>query len=179
VGGAQFIIALIIAEAIYPEYNVSANVISDLGVWSQPSAAVFNTSIILLGLLIMAGAFFVQKTYHKTAISIFMGLSGLGSLGVGLFPENTLIIVHTVFALIAFVFSGIAAISTYKLTKSPFSYLTIILGAGTLLAAILFVVTSSVGYLGLGVGGMERMITYPTLIWVIGFGGYMLGDNSA
>ncbi|NIQ06941.1 MAG: DUF998 domain-containing protein, partial [Candidatus Korarchaeota archaeon] len=27
----------------------------------------------------------------------------------------------------------------------------------------------------LGKGGMERMIAYPLLIWVVGFGGYLLG----
>jgi hypothetical protein len=28
-------------------------------------------------------------------------------------------------------------------------------------------------YVGLGVGGMERMIVYPILIWMIGFGGFL------
>jgi hypothetical protein len=29
-------------------------------------------------------------------------------------------------------------------------------------------------YLGLGVGGMERMIAYPALMWGTGFGGYLI-----
>jgi len=31
----------------------------------------------------------------------------------------------------------------------------------------------------LGAGGMERMIAYPALLWVIGFGGHLMGleDN--
>ena len=53
-----------------------------------------------------------------------------------------------------------------------------ILGAATLTAAVLFVTTQDYGYLGLGVGGMERMMAYPTLLWVIGFGGYLLGISS-
>jgi hypothetical protein len=28
--------------------------------------------------------------------------------------------------------------------------------------------------LGLGVGGMERMILYPILMWGAGFGGYLI-----
>jgi hypothetical protein len=28
--------------------------------------------------------------------------------------------------------------------------------------------------LGLGVGGMERMIVYPILMWGAGFGGYLM-----
>jgi len=29
-------------------------------------------------------------------------------------------------------------------------------------------------YLSLGPGGMERMIVYPVLLWVIGFSGYLM-----
>ena len=50
-----------------------------------------------------------------------------------------------------------------------------ILGAATLIAAVIFFTTRDYGYLGLGVGGMERMMAYPTLLWIIGLGGYLLG----
>ncbi len=53
-----------------------------------------------------------------------------------------------------------------------------ILGAATLTATVLFVTTRDYGYLGLGVGGMERMMAYPTLLWIIGLGGYLLGASS-
>jgi hypothetical protein len=33
----------------------------------------------------------------------------------------------------------------------------------------------SKNFLGLGNGGMERMIVYPVLTWGISFGGYLLG----
>ena len=62
-GGLQFIVAMVIAETVYPNYNVSGNYISDLGVWSKPSAAIFNPSIILLGLTILVGAFFIQRGF--------------------------------------------------------------------------------------------------------------------
>jgi hypothetical protein len=54
----------------------------------------------------------------------------------------------------------------------------VILGATTLIAAVLFFTKWNFGYLGLGVCGMERMITYPTLLWIIGFGGYLLDTNN-
>jgi hypothetical membrane protein len=41
----------------------------------------------------------------------------------------------------------------------------------SLLALILFIGNI---YFGLGVGGMERMIVYPILIWMIGFGSYLV-----
>jgi hypothetical protein len=42
--------------------------------------------------------------------------------------------------------------------------------------------TSNVAYdgiffLGLGAGGMERMIVYPALMWLAGFGGYLVAQQ--
>ena len=53
----------------------------------------------------------------------------------------------------------------------PFSAISVILGLITLGALVLFV---GKVYLGLGVGGMERMIVYPILVWGAGFGGYLI-----
>jgi hypothetical membrane protein len=44
----------------------------------------------------------------------------------------------------------------------PFSVISVILGLITLGALVLFMVGMD---LGLGVGGMERMIVYPILMW--------------
>lgn len=184
VGGTQFIISLIIAEAIYPDYSVSANYISDLGVWGKASAILFNPSIMILGLTILASSYFIQKQFKNRAITVFLALSGAGTLGVGIFPENTFVvngqpIIHTISALLAFIAGGITAISIFKITKAPFKYLTVIFGTASLLATVLFITTRDMSYLGLGVGGMERMITYPTLLGIIGFGGYLLGKSDS
>jgi hypothetical protein len=47
----------------------------------------------------------------------------------------------------------------------------VLLGLATLVAMVLF---ASNTYLGLGAGGMERMIVYPVLLWSIGLGGHMM-----
>jgi hypothetical protein len=33
-------------------------------------------------------------------------------------------------------------------------------------------------FLGLGAGGMERMIFYPAMFWAIGFGAYLLAEEN-
>jgi len=53
----------------------------------------------------------------------------------------------------------------------PFSSISVILGLMTLGALSLFLGGI---YLGLGRGGMERMIAYPVLMWGAGFGGYLM-----
>lgn len=56
---SQFVLGLVIAEALYPGYSISTNYISDLGV--GPSSMVFNVSIFLLGLLSIIGLLFTTR----------------------------------------------------------------------------------------------------------------------
>ncbi len=180
IGNMQFVIMLVIAEAIYPGYSISANFISDLGVWGRPSAALFNPSIVLLGSLNLVGAYFVKKRFNLGKRSYLLALASIGTLTVGFFPENTFLVggfplIHGIAALLAFVMGGLAAIATYSYTKSPFKIISPILGAASLVAFVLFLTTAPFNGLGIGFGGMERMIAYPTLLWTITLGGYLLG----
>jgi hypothetical membrane protein len=187
IGAVQFGIGLILAEIYYPYppgYNVSTNYVSDLGATCttggsctiyQPTSDIFNGSIILLGLLIIVSAYFIQKSFAWKPATGLIALAGIGALGVGLFPETTGIW-HSIFSLIVFLFAGLSAIITFWLQKPPLSYISIILGAVTLAALFLYVGNI---YLGLGAGGMERMVVYPVLLWALGFGGHLMGleDN--
>lgn len=92
IGGAQFTIFLIVAEAVYSSYSVSANYISDLSVWIEPSAAIFNPVTIIFGLLVLASDFFIQREFKMSVVSIAVALSGLGAKGVGFFPEHTFVV---------------------------------------------------------------------------------------
>jgi hypothetical membrane protein len=93
-------------------------------------------------------------------------------MGVGIFPEDFSTI-HFVVSLMAFLFGALSAIASYKFQKPPLSYFAIVLGLISLTALILFGLKID---LGLGVGGMERMIAYPILLWAIGFGGYLIKE---
>lgn len=48
------------------------------------------------------------------------------------------------------------------------------MGSASIFALVLYGLNI---YLGLGPGGMERMIAYPVLLWAIGFGGYMMSPQ--
>jgi len=171
VGGVLCVLGMIVAEALYPGYSASENYISDLGV--GPSALIFNSSVFLLGVLAVCAAYFMQKAFNFKLFSILTAITGIGAMGVGLFTEDAGVI-HAVFSLITFLFAGISAIVSYKLEKRPLSYLSVVLGGVSLVALVLF---ASGFYLGLGKGGMERMIAYPALLWTIGFGGHIIGDS--
>jgi len=95
-GGVQFVVGMILAEIFYPGYSVSENYISDLGatcrdtcIIYQPSAFIFNTSAIILGILILLSSYCIWLGFQDLLLSILVGISGLGAFGVGLFPETT------------------------------------------------------------------------------------------
>jgi hypothetical membrane protein len=77
---------------------------------------------------------------------------------------------------VTFFFAGLAAIASYRLLSPPLSHLSVVLGVLVLAALALY---GSGTFLGLGPGGMERMIAYPALLWVIGAGANLVGMASA
>jgi hypothetical membrane protein len=178
VAASQFVLGLVVAEALHPSYSISANYISDLGV--GPSAMYFNSSVFLLGLLLIIGAYFLQRAFDYKILSVLLVLTAIGAMGVGVFTEDFRTI-HMVVSLTAFLFGGLSAIFSaicsyiheFKLLKMPFSAIAVILGLMSLGAMALFGVNV---YLGLGFGGMERMIAYPILTWAAGFGGYLIAS---
>lgn len=178
--GTQFLICLIIAEALYPDYNVSTNSISDLGATCnsicaihQPSAFIFNSSVFVLGILALIGSYAMYSRYTLPAVLMMIG--SIGAMGVGVFTETTRTL-HLVFSGIAFLFTGLSAITSYRLSKFPMSYFSIILGVMVLLPLIVY---ASGTFFGsghtLGQGELERLIAYPAVIWVIGIGSHLIG----
>ena len=194
IGTAQFGMLMIVSEILYSKYgtnplvsvpgyaySVSSNYISDLGAtcptsgacYIPPSALLFNASVALLGLFMLVGAYYFRRAFKWLPVNVSIALVGIGALGVGLFPETTGI-VHHLFSMITFLFAGITAIIAYKFQRKPMGYISVLLGVITLLAAITYGLDV---YLGLGGGGMERMVVYPVVFWGVAFGGHMMGQE--
>jgi hypothetical membrane protein len=168
-GTTQFAIGMIIAEAVDPTYSVSMNYISDLGV--RAGATVFNSSIIILGITILATAWFLLRAFKDRILMIVVFLAGVGAIGVGVFTE-AFGFIHSIVSFITFLFAALSAILAFRVLRPPMQYLSVLLGLGSLVALGLYLAKY---YGNLGNGGMERMIVYPVLTWGIGFGGYLLG----
>ena len=186
IAATQFVLCLEIAESLYPGYSLSDNWISDLGV--GPSAIIFNGSVFLLGLFILFGTYFQRKNSDFKILNIFLAIMAIGTMGIGVFTED-FSYVHGAIAAVAFLFAGISEIASAKVLKKPLSTISIILGIITLVALVLYStgmatsgsITSaqpidSIFFLGLGPGGMERLIVYPALMWLAGFGGHLLRE---
>lgn len=195
VGAVQFSIGMILSEIYYSAYgplntsgsgnttgyvySVSNNFVSDLGAncrttcTAVPSAYIFDTSIVILGILILVGAYFLQRAFQWKPATVMIAFAGIGAMGVGLFPETTGIF-HSIFSLIVFLFAGLSALVTARFQRKPMFYFSIILGVVTLFALVLYIGGE---YVGLGPGGMERMVVYPVLVWAVGFGGHMMARD--
>jgi hypothetical membrane protein len=174
IGCTQYILGIILAEALYPGYSISNNVISDLG--TGPSAIVWDSSVILMGIFAIASAYFIQRGLKSRLLSILLALGGVGFVGVGLFPfKSPTLYIHSIFSLLI-VFGIIFTVVLYRFEKSPLSYFSVVLGVVSLVAAGFYAVFGI--YLGLGMGGMQRMANYPMFIVMIGFGVHLIADSS-
>ncbi len=167
-GALYFIVAMMLSEALYPGYSISNNYISDLGV--GPSAWLFNSSIDLLGVLITIGSYFLYLELRDKIFTALVFIAGASAMGVGMFNESFGVI-HILVSAAVFVAGSIAAIYFGIKWNTPLRYPSIVLGVISLSATALL---ESGVYMGLGPGGMERMIVYPTLLWAILFSGSLL-----
>ena len=184
-GVTQFGIFMIVAETLYPNYNVANNYISDLGppcvgppnCPSQTSWWVFDGSIVLMGLCILVSAFYLNRYFRWKPATALILLTGIGAIGVGVFNETAPYSLHGLMSLLTFLASGLSAIVGFWLQKPPMSYLSVILGVTSLGALLLYAPGTGADYgamLGIGVGGLERMIVYPVIFWGLAFGGHLM-----
>ncbi len=185
-GGVQFTIVWFLAEVTYPGYSVASNYISDLGTncpsgggacYVPPSWLFFNSSQVIYGMLVLLSAYFMQRFFRWRPLTGLIALAGFGLVGVGVFNESFAFL-HGIFSLVIFLFAGLSAIVATRFQKAPMSYFSVILGVITLVAFVLYAPDSGVSngsLLGIGAGGLERLIVYPVLIWSVAFGGHLMG----
>jgi len=181
VAAAAILLGIITAEALYPGYHTADNMISDLGgteppgsIVVEPSATIFDTTMIVTGVLIIAAAALLHFARGRLVITVPTALMGIGVLGVGLFPGPTGGI-HALFAQLTFFAGGASAVLAFRVTRSPFRFLSLLLGVVTLANLLLyFALGDAYPMAGLGLGGLERWIAYPVVIWLLGFGGYLM-----
>jgi hypothetical membrane protein len=181
-----FVMQLIVQSAWTTPFSLTENYISDLGNTTcapypvgsnsyvcSPWHAAMNISFISLGIIIPVGIALIWRAFPPGRACMFglalLALAGPGEMLVGLFPENVNITPHSIGAAAHFVSGnlgivvlGIAIAATRR--QNVLAIFSIIAGMLGLLATALFIRGS---YLGLGIGGMERIAAYPLPLWLI------------
>ena len=183
--GAIVLMGIITAEAFYPSgYSTFKNEISDLGATRQPnsvsfepSSTIFNTIMLLAGIMVLVASFYQHKYFKKLLFSIPVMLFGLGLVGVGIFPGNVRPY-HGMAAMLTFLSGGFCAITSFKIVTSPFKFVSISFGSIALLTWFSAVFASATLISFIGIGGLERWVAYPIMLWLTGFGGYLMSYKS-
>ena len=180
--GFVLLMGIITAETKYPVFRhyTTRQEISDLGgtrpphgLVTQPSAMIFDTTMLIAGVLLLAGAFTLWRLYRNRLLTVVSALFGAGALLVGIFPGNTT--PHPYVAMIAFVFSALTAIAAFRVTSAPFRFMSLFVGVLSLVALFAGELgDSSPVVKSIGIGGTERWVVFPMILWLAFFGGYLL-----
>jgi hypothetical membrane protein len=186
VGGLQWFMTVMAAETLFPGYSTRANDLSDLAstippniLPVQPSAIMFNATTFLFGLMILISAFLINRANGERLFCLLFAIFGMAAMGVGIFPGDAGII-HGLVALVTFVASSLSAVAAYRLKRRSFACISAMIGILSLIVlfSAFFLGETSPFWLAFGRGGEERLIAYPVVLWVIGFGGYLMGAPS-
>lgn len=184
-----FLVQFIVATAWHsPTYSWRRNTISDLGssacgivsgrIVCSPWHSIMNISFLVLGLTMTSGSLLIYQEFKQNLGALIgfslMAIAGFGTIIVGLYPENSVPLMHTLGAALPFVLGNIGliflSINLYKINTGMRVYAFI---SGLIaLIALAFFVLHHYGFLGSG--GVERIVAYPQTIWLIVFGIYRL-----
>ena len=184
VAGATIVMGIVTAEALYTApYNARMEIsdlgASETGVILQPSSTIFNLTMLVAGAMIIAGTWFAHRALHRRAVTIPTALLGVGVLGVGIFPGN-IHPQHPLFAFAAFVAGGLAVLLSTKVTPQPLRAIFAVMGAVSLAFTLSSVFLLEWGpFARLDLGGVERWMVYPILLWLVGFGSYLTTGHTA
>jgi hypothetical membrane protein len=171
---AQFVLAMAVVQSQYPGYSLTANYISDLGnTGTSKLWYLFSASIIAFGLLTLLGVWLIRSAFReKRSRTVGLGLlmvAAVGAILVGCFPENVHHGIHELAASVTFIASGLAlTVLTFAMLRDTrwdrLRLYTLVSGLVTLAAVV---VIESGNYGPLGVGGIERIVVAPVILWSI------------
>jgi len=190
-GALQFVVAMgvtqygwdLLRSGPTPVYSLLNNYISDLGAVScgpfgsmyvcSPWHNVFNVSIVLLGLLLSFGVIWLARSIPPGPARglgcLLVIVAGIGAIGVGLFPEDVNRTAHAISALPAFLLGNLGAITlgyAYYTRDRAVGWLAYSVASGVVGLVALGLFVGKI-YGPLGIGGMERLIIAPLLLWVV------------
>jgi len=187
-GSILFLLLTTASEAIYPNFSLQTNALSDMAALGSSTTVIEETALLELAFCWILGAYYLFRNTGRNRLMILNLLPGAGFLLAGVFPENVSIIGHSLGAMLVFPFGPLTVILSSKITRSPLRYLSVALGLFSAASTVILffgwkIICGTCGYVQglssalLGLGGWESMSLYSLMIWLIGFGSYLLALN--
>jgi hypothetical membrane protein len=179
----QFFVVEAVAQARYQgPYSRADDVISALGATTSAAHRLMNASFLVQGLLIVAGALLLRPALRglgARVAPVLLGLSGVGVILVGIFPEDSYSTAHAVGAVLYLLGSGLGLIAlAYAVrprSEAVGTTLALLGLVGT--ATTVFFVAGVTGILGRG--GTERAAAYVLPIGLALAGAFLWRAGSA
>ena len=181
--GIGMILSIITNEALYPaarHYTTFTNTISDLSGTEPPNSymvqtnrLIFILTMAICGVLVLTATYLLWRVVERRRFLVALAIFGVGLVGISVFPGNVAAW-HPLFAFACFIGGAVAAILSRKVLRSSTRYFAATLGTIALVATV-FGLESFADWgpqAEIGVGGMERWIAYPVLLWLV-----MLGSD--
>ncbi|MDA4114941.1 MAG: DUF998 domain-containing protein [Thaumarchaeota archaeon] len=177
--GAGFLMLITALEAIYPNYSVHANTVSDLLAIGTRTSLIGEPLAFAVAASWIGGAYFLFRKSGRRKLLALNLLPGIGLLLAVVSPENVNLAIHSAGAVVAFIPGPIAAMLSYRMIRSPFKYFAVALGSLSLFGTAMEFGAYETAFFQqtLGPGGWERVILYPLLIWLVGFGSLLLAES--
>jgi hypothetical membrane protein len=176
--GIGIILSIITNEALYPaerNYDTFTNTISDLGgtippnsYMVEPNRLIFIVTMAIGGAFVLTATALLWRSLARRGFLIALGALGIGLIGIAIFPGNVANW-HPLLALLCFVGGSIAAILSGRFLDRPLRYFAIVLGAVALVSTVLGLEALEGHWpqTMIGLGGVERWIAYPVLLWMV------------
>ena len=174
VGVVQFVVAMAVVQTRYAGYSLLTNYVSDLGnTATSPLHAVFNLSIIVLGILAFLGIGLAWSGFPRGGARavglLLLLLASVAAVLVGVFPENVNPPVHDLVSLLVFLPGGLGlvvlAVPMRRGTHwAAYRELSALLGAVTLVSLAYYAPTQAANTT-FDPGLIERLIIAPILLW--------------
>lgn len=188
VAGTQYFAVQLLVALRWPRsYDISRDTISDLGntacgTWNgryvcSPLHDLMNSSFIVLGITMLLGSVLIFRRYGKGRLAAAgftaMGISGLGAMLVGIFPENSVPGLHGLGSVLPFTL-GNAALIAMAISLAMPQLLRLCVSLSGVAALLALTAYASSHDLGLGEGGIERVVAYPQTICLAVIGCYLI-----
>lgn len=175
---AQFMLVIMLAASIAPDYDFNGAAISDLGV-IRSTALLFNASLVVVGVLNVLGGYLFYRSHRRVSVLVLFVVAGIGAIGTGAFPLDRGG-VHSLFALVAFLFFNLEPIAVGALTRGAMRAISVLAGAVGLVFVVLMVMGdggNTAAFGAIGHGGTERMIVCPAMLWMLALGGHLMASR--
>lgn len=189
-GVVQFFAIHGIAESAWARpYSWARNNISDLGnahcalqpdpeprYVCSPEHGLMNVSFVILGVLLVVGVALTggvlwRRSGSAVVARLLLASAGMGFVLAGLAPADVNENQHLLGALFIMAAGNtglvVAGVGLTEGVPAPLRWGTSLLGVASITAFGLFL---SHHYLGLGMGGMERVAAFPLLFWALAVG---------